>query len=263
MIVRDWNDLISERSEEVVYEPSSPEVVSRMLVVAEVGPADTVYDLGCGDGRIVIAAARDRGARGVGIDHDPERITESRENAIREGVADRVRFFEEDLFASDFSEASVVMLYLLPEANLKLRPRILKELKAGSRIVSHSHDMGAWEPDGGWITGKFRIYSWIVPANAGGVWQWTLPDGSGARIRFDQRFQKLFGRFLKPLEGSTLIDAALVGKHVGFKEVRFLNGTRRIMEFAGVVNGDRIEGCCRWIGNACSKIRPWSAFRAA
>lgn len=262
MIIRDLNDELRLRLDEIVYEPSSADVVRRMLDIAEVGPADTVYDLGCGDGRIVIAAARDRGACGVGIDHDPERIEESRKNAVKEGVADRVRFFEADLFECDFSSADVVMLYLLPEANLKLRPRILTELKAGSRVVSHSHDMGAWEPDAYLITAEKQIYCWIVPADVGGVWQWIFPDGSGiVCVRIYQRFQKLSGLFLKPAKGSAFADAALAGTGVRFKEVRLLNGKRRIMEFAGEVKGDRIDGWCRWAAASGRKMNPWSADR--
>lgn len=130
----------------VRYEPTEPDVVNAMVRLARVNDRDVVYDLGCGDGRVVIAAVRAGAARGVCVDVDPQRIAESRENAERAGVADRVRFLNQDLFATDLGEATVVMLFLSPEFNLKLKPRLQRELKAGARIVSHWHSMGDWEP---------------------------------------------------------------------------------------------------------------------
>ena len=132
---------------DVPYEPSSEEVVRAMIEIAKVGKNDLVYDLGCGDGRIVIAAAQKAGARGVGVDLNPERIKESRENALKANVTDRVHFFQQDLFQPQIGNATVVMLYLWPEVNLRLRPKLFRELKPGTRVVSHSHDMGCWEPD--------------------------------------------------------------------------------------------------------------------
>lgn len=132
----------------VPYVSTPRDVVERMLAMARVGARDLVYDLGCGDGRIVIEAARRHGARGIGIDLDPERIREARANARQAGVQDRVRFRQADLFATDFSAASVVMLYLLFEVNLKLMPRLWRQLRVGSRVVSHDFHMGAqWPPE--------------------------------------------------------------------------------------------------------------------
>lgn len=143
------------------------DVVEVMLRLAEVKEGDVVYDLGCGDGRIVIAAVRARGARGVCVDIDPRRIAESRENAHQAGVADRIRFLNQDLFATDIGDATVVMLFLLPEFNLKLRPKLWRELKPGTRIVSHWHDMGDWAPQETVRVssgGRERpIYLWTVP----------------------------------------------------------------------------------------------------
>jgi SAM-dependent methyltransferase len=136
----------SLRAPDVRYEPTPLDVVTVMLRLADVKAGDVVYDLGCGDGRIVIAAVRDFGARGVCVDIDPQRIAESQENARAAGVADQIRFLTQDLFATDVSEATVVMLFLSPEFNLKLRPKLLHELKPGARIVSHWHDMGDWKP---------------------------------------------------------------------------------------------------------------------
>jgi ribosomal protein L11 methylase PrmA len=130
--------------------------------MANVTKNDVVYDLGCGDGRIVIAAAQKHGARGVGIDINPVRVQEAQENAKTAGVTDRVKFFTQDLFETDLSEASVVTLYLLPSVNLKLRPKLLKELKPGTRIVSHSFDMGDWKPDSSAEVEGRKIYYWVV-----------------------------------------------------------------------------------------------------
>jgi SAM-dependent methyltransferase len=157
-------DTQPKRPPDVWWEPSSPAIVEAMLKLANVKKNDIVYDLGCGDGRIVIAAAQKFGARGVGIDIDPVRIKESRENAQRAGVTDRVTFRTEDLFESDIHEATVVMLYLFPWINLKLRPKLLDELKPGTRVVSHSHDMGDWEPEKTIEVEEHEIHLWTIPA---------------------------------------------------------------------------------------------------
>jgi SAM-dependent methyltransferase len=153
------------RRPDVIYVPTPRTVVEEMLRLADVQADDLVYDLGSGDGRIVIAAARDRGAHGVGIDIDPRRVREATENAKLAGVSDRVEFRQQDLFETDFSDATVVTLYLLPDLNLKLRPKILQELKPGTRIVSHSFDMGDWQPEQVVEVDGRTIYYWTVPEN--------------------------------------------------------------------------------------------------
>ncbi len=156
------------RAPDVAYEPTATEVVHAMLSLAKVTADDVVYDLGCGDGRIVITAARHFGARGVGVDIDPLRIAESRENARQAGVTDRVLFLNEDLFLTDMGDATVVTLFLSQEVNLSLRPKLQRELKPGTRIVSHWHHMGSWKPQ---ETVRVRsdgrdhpIYLWTIPA---------------------------------------------------------------------------------------------------
>jgi SAM-dependent methyltransferase len=148
---------------DVPYVPTPQPVVNRMLEIAKVRRGDVLYDLGCGDGRIVVTAARDRGASGVGIDIDPQRIAEARQNAEQAGVTDRVRFEVADLFASDFSKATVVTLYLLPQINQKLRPQLWRQLKVGTRVVSHDFDMGeAWPPERmERVEGK-TLYFWTI-----------------------------------------------------------------------------------------------------
>jgi tRNA A58 N-methylase Trm61 len=152
------------RQPDVIYVPTPPEVVTAMLKVAKVGKGDIVYDLGSGDGRIVIAAVKDFGAaRGTGIDINPVRIQEANENAKKAGVTDRVRFLNQDLFETNFSDATVVTLYLLPSLNLKLRPKLLAELKPGTRIVSHSFDMGDWKPEQSLDVDGRMVYFWTIP----------------------------------------------------------------------------------------------------
>jgi SAM-dependent methyltransferase len=153
---------------DVPYIASSEAVVTRMLEIAEVGPGDVVYDLGSGDGRIVITAAQRYGARGVGIEIDPYRVYQARENAERAGVADRVTFRKQDLFEADFSDATVVTLYLLPGINKKLRPLLFEQLAPGTRVVSHNFDMGNWAPDSTEQVGPSTVYRWTIPE--------TIPD---------------------------------------------------------------------------------------
>jgi SAM-dependent methyltransferase len=149
------------------YITTPTEVVEEMLKVAKVTKDDVVYDLGCGDGRIVIAAARRYGARGVCIDIDPARIKEARENARKAGVADRLEFYAQDLFESDLKGATVVTLFLMKSLNLRLRPKLLRELKPGARVVSHAFDMGDWKPTKRVEVGDGRawgmIYYWVIP----------------------------------------------------------------------------------------------------
>lgn len=151
---------------EVPYVPTPPEVVEAMLQLGAAKKTDIVYDLGCGDGRIVITAAKKYGARGKGIDIDPKRIAEATENAKKEGVAQLLRFEERNLFDADFREATLVTLYLLPDVNLRLRPKLVRDLKVGSRIVSHSFTMAEWEPTKKQDVNGRTIYLWIVTDEA-------------------------------------------------------------------------------------------------
>ncbi len=146
------------------YVTSPEEIVNAILKLAGTGKNDVVYDLGCGDGRVVIAAAKQYGAHGTGIDNNPVRIAEARAGAKAAGVEPLVRFEVNDLFAADIHDATVVMLYLLPDVNLRLRPKLLKELKPGTRIVSHSFDMGDWKPDKVETVDGNKIFLWTVPA---------------------------------------------------------------------------------------------------
>jgi len=153
------------RAPDVIFVPTPHEVVDAMLKVAKVGKDDVLYDLGSGDGRIPITAAQKYGiARGIGIDINPQRIKEANENLRKAGVGERVRFVNADLFESDLSDATVITLYLLPELNLKLLPKLLKEVKPGTRIVSHAFDMGTWKPEQSLDIGGRKVYFWMIPA---------------------------------------------------------------------------------------------------
>ena len=156
------------RAPDVVFEPTPNNVVAEILVIGRIGPRDLVYDLGCGDGRIVIAAVKERGARGVCVDIDPQRIRESRANAERAGVADRIVFLNRDLFETDFSDATVVTLFLSPALNEKLRPMLERKLGPGARVVSYVHDMGKWMPtETRTVQGAYgprHLYLWVIAA---------------------------------------------------------------------------------------------------
>jgi SAM-dependent methyltransferase len=152
-----------QREPDVIFVPTPPDVVDAMLKLAKVTSSDVVYDLGSGDGRIPIAAAKMYGARGIGIDIDPERIREATGNALLNGVADKVTFRAEDLFTADISPATVVTLYLLPSLNLKLAGKLMKDLKPGTRIVSHAFDMGDWKPQQTQTVSGRSIYLWTIP----------------------------------------------------------------------------------------------------
>src|SRR3954471_22437123 len=158
-----WAQTLAQQPD-VVFVPTPQEVVDKMLEMAKVGKGDVLYDLGSGDGRIPVTAARRFGIRATGIDIDPQRIAEANENAQKAGVTKLVTFKQEDLFKTKFSDATVITLYLLPDLNVKLRPRLLAELKPGTRIVSHQFDMGTWKPDQKVELNGRTIYLWTIPA---------------------------------------------------------------------------------------------------
>ena len=161
--VAGWAPAAELRGPDVIFVPTPDEIVSTMLKMAGVTKKDTVYDLGCGDGRIVITAAQKYGARGVGVDIDSDRVAEATENAKKAGVANRVKIVRGDLFETDISPATVVTLYLLTELNLKLRPKLLRELKPGTRVVSHAFTMGDWKPERTAEISGTSVYLWRIP----------------------------------------------------------------------------------------------------
>jgi SAM-dependent methyltransferase len=179
---------------DVPFVPTPRPVVDKMLELADPTADDYLIDLGSGDGRIPITAAQRFGTRGLGIDIDPRRIAEARKNAEEAGVSDKVEFRQEDLFQTDISQATILTLYLLPSVNIKLRPRILKELRPGTRVVSHDWDMGDWRPDQTVELGNKTVFMWVVPASAEGRWQVSDSEtGRSFALRLKQRYQDVEG----------------------------------------------------------------------
>lgn len=229
---------------QVPYVPTPQEVVDGMLALAEVKQNDMVYDLGCGDGRIVVTAAKKYGARGVGIDNNPERIKDSEANAKQNGVTNKVNFREQNLFETDLSNATVVTLYLLSEINLKLRPKLFKELKPGTRIVSHSFDMDDWEPDVQKSINGRSIYYWKIPANVSGNWEWAMQSSKSENysLQLDQQFQKVKGKIHIGGEEYDLIDPKLDGDKLEFSFNRNINGKLVKAKFKGEMKGNELSG---------------------
>ena len=191
---REYTPQLAQEGKDVIWEPTADSMVARMLEMAKVTAADKVYDLGSGDGKIPIAASKLFGATAVGIEYDADLVKHSRCLAEAEGVQARVTFIEGDIFEADFSDATVVTVYLLPELNLRLRPTLLA-MKPGTRVVSYSFTMGDWEPDDHIDSyGAGAAYFWIVPANVDGLWTFrSARGGEGFEVELDQRFQNLKG----------------------------------------------------------------------
>ena len=250
---------------DVPYVPTPPVVVEEMLRLAGVGPGDFVIDLGSGDGRILIAAAKKFGARGVGVDLDPERIDESVYGAELAGVSDRVAFQRQDLFKFDIGQATVVTMYLLPSVNIRLRPRLLRELKPGTRIVSHDFDMEDWQPDRK-STVRKNVFLWIVPAQVGGRWRATVALPAGERsyeIEIKQKFQEIDGFVRYDKKTAGLWNVKLSGDRINFVIVDDTGPVETNLYFDGRVSGDAIEGMIkRGIGSDQKEIK-WRAARIA
>ena len=219
---------------DVPYVPTPKETVDEMLRMAKVSGDDIVYDLGSGDGRIVIAAAKQYGARGVGIDIDPTRIAEANENAKTAGVTDRVRFIQGDLFNADIKEATAVTLYLLRSVNMKLRPKLLADLRPGTPVVSHDFDMGEWEPDEHKLVGDDDVYLWIIPANIDGKWNWKGSDGVMRSATIEQEFQKFTGRVTGGGQQSDIRNGRIDGDQISFE----LDGIR----YSGRLTEGKLRG---------------------
>ena len=248
---------------EVPYVPTPQVTVDEMLRVAGVGPRDFVIDLGSGDGRIVVTAARKFGARGFGVDLDEELVAQSGENAHRAGVEDRVNFLRQDLFKTDLSKATVITMYLLPSVVRRLRPQLL-QLKPGTRIVSHDFDMDDWKPDRK-TTVRKNVMLWIVPAQVDGQWQMRLPLQPIERqleLTLSQRYQEVSAHARLNGVPAQVWEVKLEGDRLSFAVV---DNTDRENEatlyFDGRVSGDVIEGeLVRGVGAARSTA-PWRASR--
>jgi SAM-dependent methyltransferase len=241
---KEYEPSVGQEGKDVVWVPTPQELVDKMLDMAKVTPKDYVIDLGSGDGRTVITAAK-RGSKALGIEYNPDMVELSKRNAAKEGVSDKANFVKADLFESDFSQAQVITMFLLPSINIKLRPKIL-DLKPGTRIVSNSFDMEDWKPDEDatvsgcdhWCT----AHLWIVPAKVGGAWK--LPQGE---LNLKQTFQMISGT-LRNGNVTTPISGKLNGDQISF--------TAGAAQYTGRVNGNAIEGTVK--GGSDGK---WSATR--
>ena len=254
------------------YVQTPQNVVDRMLQAAKVGAGDYVIDLGSGDGRMVITAAQKYGARGFGVDLDRRLVQLANKRAASAGVADRAEFYERDLYETDFSAASVVTIYLLPEVNLMVRPKLLATLKPGTRIVSHDYAMGDWPPDEQMVLDapdkpvgrdkKSKVFFWVVPGNAAGKWRWELPlAGKPAvfTVSLAQNFQAITGS--AGVDGNTwpLENARLRGEDISFTINDPRDKTR--YEFSGRIAGQVIEGAVRVAAVSAQRQLEWNATR--
>jgi len=244
---------VGQAGKDVIWVPTPDEVVDRMLRMAQVGPSDLVFDLGAGDGKIAIAAAKKFGARSVGIEYNPDMAKYAQGNVEKAGVTGKARIINGDIFATDFTQATVITMYLLPALNLKLRPQILS-MRPGARVVSHSFTMDDWEPDETSIMDGRRAYFWIVPANVNGGWALDS-GGEKAEISFDQRFQKIDGSVDLGHTQGGLRGARLSGANISFAYVDS-NGVRR--DYTGRVAGGKMEGSFRVDGGSEGR---WTATK--
>ena len=262
---------VQEKDLDTPYVPTPQVVVNRMLELAEIKPGDRVIDLGSGDGRIMITAAQKYGARGFGVELNPRLVQSSNEEAGRAGVADRVKFLQQDLFKTDFREADVLTLYLLPDVNMVLRPKILAELKAGTRVVSHDYGMGLWRPEVEETVPapdktvgarkESTVYLWIVPAKVEGAWELEIKAGRKTRklpLELKQQYQMVSGSVRVPGNPAAPISSGrLRGSEIRLAMPR---GTvaREAVDLVGRVSGDSLSGTVR---RADREIATWSARR--
>jgi precorrin-6B methylase 2 len=240
---------------DVPYVPTAQNVVNRMLEMAQAGPNDIHYDLGSGDGRIVVTAVRDfKVKKAVGVEIDPVRIKEANENAKSAGVTDRVAFMQTDLFKFDFTEASVLTLYLLPDVNLKLRPTILDRMKPGTRVVSHAFTMGDWRPDNQDTVDGETLYFWVVPAKVAGRWEWKVGNET-YRADLAQMHQVVTGTLHAPGGQQAMItNAVLRGEDLRFDAQVTRGGTPVTMHFVGKVAGNQIGAAVDFGGKDTARV---------
>jgi len=236
---------VGQSGKDVIWVPTPLTLIDKMLDMAKVTPNDYVVDLGSGDGRTVIAAAR-RGVRALGLEYNPDMVALSEREAKKAGVSDKAAFQRADIFATDFSRATVVTMYLLPSLNLKLRPQLL-EMKPGTRLVSHAFTMGEWEPDESAYSEDRRAMLWIVPAKVAGNWrvQIDAPGVQPGDVSLKQTFQKIEGTMRIARENHALFDARLRGDEVRFT---VLETPKLRRDFVGKVEGERMFGTVRSTG---------------
>ncbi len=251
------------KSPDTPYLPTPHGTVLEMLRLADVTGKDRLYDLGCGDGRVVVAAALSYGAHATGVEIDAGLVAEATARAEAAGVSEKTSFVNGDLFTVNLGDASVVTLYLLPGVNVMLRPKLLSELKPGSRVVSHMHDMAEWRPDRTIRTGNSTVYLWVIPADVDGTWDVTIDGGPSpihATLFLRQSFQDLSGTLASSRKKVRIASAGLDGNAIRFTATGILGGRRQENGFAGRVRGSYIEGTMTAGENAGRSYR-WTAQR--
>jgi hypothetical protein len=227
-----------QAGKDVIWIPTPPGLIDKMLSAAKVTDQDRLFDLGAGDGIIAITAARQYGTQSVGIEFNPDMAQFARRKVAEAGMTDKVRIITGDIFQEDFSSATVVTLYLMPHLNLKLRPLLLK-MKPGTRVVSHAFTMGDWEPDETMSYQHSQGYFWVVPAQIEGNWVMTGLDGGPMRMSMSQSFQNIGGILSRGGQNHAMLGARLRGDEVKFQ---FITQDRKVHAFTGRVEGRRITG---------------------
>jgi precorrin-6B methylase 2 len=223
---------------DIFFVPTQHHVVKRMLELAEVGPNSVHYDLGSGDGRFVIAAVKDfKAKKGVGIDLDPQRIKEANENKAKEGLGDNVTFHQQNIFETDLREATTVSMYLLTSINLRMRPKLMAELKPGTRIVTHAFNMGEWEHEANESVDGYQVYLFIVPANVAGKWEMTQ-DGRKIALDLKNEFTSLTGTATVGGKETEIKDGRITGTKIRFT----IDIDGKPQKFEGTADGGTITG---------------------
>ena len=241
-----YQPTLGQAGKDVVWIPTPDALVVRMLTAAGVRKDDVVYDLGSGDGKIPIAAAKQFGARAVGIEYNPDMASLARRNAERAGVKDMVDMVTGDIFVEDFSKATVVTMYLLPELNRRLRPIILR-MKPGTRVTSHQFNMGDWPPDEQFEVEGRDAYLWVVPANVGGEWIVRHDNGAEATLSLIQRYQKVGGTITSGGRHHPLLGATLRGDQLAFS---YVDGDDNLRTARFLVDGGTMRGELAWWSGA-------------
>lgn len=259
---REYTPQVGQEGKDVIWVPTPQALVDRMLQIAGVTAKDYVVDLGSGDGRTVITAAKKLGARALGIEYNPDMVELSKRNAAKEGVAGRATFMKADIFETDFSDATVITMYLLPQLNLKLRPKI-SGMKPGTRVVSHAFSMDDWQPDQIETVEGRTAYLWIVPAKVEGTWRWEFPSGGprSYELLLRQHFQMVEGLVRADNKTGQVRNLKLRGDRITFSVMEFA-GVETVIQrdFAGRVSGNTIEGTMK-LPNGTGEMK-WTATRA-
>jgi len=255
---KEFAPVVGQEGKDVIWVPTPQALVERMLQMAKTTSSDYVVDLGSGDGRTVITAAKKYGVRALGIEYNPDMVELSKRNAEKEGVSARAQFIKADIFETDFSQATVLTLYLLPSLNLKLRPTILN-MKPGTRVVSHAFSMDDWQPDQIESVEGRTAYLWIVPAKVEGTWRWGSARSYELVLR--QHFQAIEGLIKADKKLAQFRNGKLQGDRITFSVIEYAGTGTVQRDFVGRVKGDAIEGVAKSTSGGADE--KWTAKRVA